>query len=113
MEIRALIEKYKNEIVEKTQEIIRIRSVEGTPAEDKPFGDGPYKALEYAVNLSKEMGFKVEEFDGYAAHAEIGQGDELVGILVHLDVVPEGEGWEYDPYGGKFMMARSTVGGCR
>jgi len=101
MEIRALIEKYKNEIVEKTQEIIRIRSVEGTPAEGKPFGEGPYKALEYAVNLSKEMGFKVEEFDGYAAHAEIGQGDELVGILVHLDVVPEGEGWEYDPYGGE------------
>ena len=27
--------------------------------------------------------------------------DETVGILVHLDVVPEGDGWDYDPYGGE------------
>ena len=27
--------------------------------------------------------------------------DETVGVLVHLDVVPEGEGWTYPPYGGE------------
>ncbi|HSH35443.1 dipeptidase PepV, partial [Schnuerera sp.] len=30
-----------------------------------------------------------------------GDGDETVGILVHLDVVPEGDGWTYPPYEGE------------
>ena len=33
--------------------------------------------------------------------AEWGQGDETIGILVHLDVVPEGRGWTYPPYGAE------------
>ena len=31
-------------------------------------------------------------------YAEIGQGEDLIGILVHLDVVPAGEGWISPPF---------------
>jgi len=44
---------------------------------------------------------KTENFDGYAGHAEYGEGEEIIGILVHVDVVPEGSGWSYNPYGGE------------
>lgn len=101
MKFVELVESYKDEIINTTQKMVSIKSVEGEEKPNMPFGEGPYKALEYALNLSKEMGFKTKNFDGYAGHAEFGEGTETVGILVHLDVVPEGEGWTYPPYNGE------------
>jgi succinyl-diaminopimelate desuccinylase len=34
-------------------------------------------------------------------YAEYGQGDEMIAVLGHLDVVPEGDGWSYPPYGAE------------
>lgn len=96
-----LVDSYKDDIIKTTQELVNIKSVEGVERKGMPFGEGPYKALEYALNLSKEMGFETANLDGYAGHAEFGEGEETVGILVHLDVVPEGEGWTYPPYEGE------------
>ena len=31
------------------------------------------------------------------AYAEVGTGSPLMGILVHLDIVPAGEGWIMTP----------------
>ena len=101
MEFTDLIQSYKEDIIQKTQELIQIKSPEESPKEGMPFGEGPYNALKYAVGLSQDLGFKTKEFDGYAAHADFGEGEETVGILVHLDVVPEGDGWTYSPYGGE------------
>lgn len=101
MEFIKLAESYKEDIIKSTQDIIRIKSVEEEAKPNMPFGEGPYKALEFALNLCEEMGFKTKNFDGYAGHADLGDGEETVGILVHLDVVPEGDGWTYPPYGGE------------
>ena len=30
---------------------------------------------------------------------EYGEGEEMVGVLGHVDIVPLGEGWNYDPLG--------------
>ena len=96
-----LIDSYEDNIIKSTQEIIRIKSVEAEAKPNMPFGEGPYKALEKALELSKEMGFDTKNLEGYAGYAEFGEGEETVGVLVHLDVVPEGEGWTYPPYGGE------------
>lgn len=96
-----LIDSYEKNIIKSTQEIIRIKSVEAEAKPNMPFGEGPYKALEKALELSKEMGFDTKNLEGYAGYAEFGEGDETVGVLVHLDVVPEGEGWTYPPYAGE------------
>ena len=45
-----------------------------------------------------EDGFTPKNVDGYAGHLEMGQGEDLVGILCHLDVVPAGDGWSHDPF---------------
>lgn len=90
----------QSKIVESTQEILRFRSVEGQKDGDMPFGKDVHDCLIYTLNLAEELGFRTKNVDNYAGHAEIGEGDEIVGILVHLDVVPEGEGWDHDPYGG-------------
>lgn len=96
--IDELIERYKDEFVEDLKKLIAIRSVRGETKEDAPFGEGPKKALEIALDIAKRMGFNVKNVDNYAGHVQFGEGGKLYAALGHLDVVPEGEGWETDPY---------------
>lgn len=85
-------------MIEDLQTLIRIKSVEGKAAEGMPFGPGPKAVLDAALALCERLGFQTKNLDGYAGYAEFGQGEEVVGILAHLDVVPEGDGWEFPPY---------------
>lgn len=92
---------YKEDVIKSIQEAVRIKSVEESPLPDKPFGNGPAEALHFFLNLGKSMGFEVENFDNYAGHIDFGFGRETIGILGHVDVVPEGEGWSHPPYAGE------------
>lgn len=113
MDFLNLIDLYENEIVSSTQEIISIKSVEDKPLPGMPFGEGPYKSLEYILRLGESMGFIGKNLEGYAGHLDLGTGEEVVGVLAHVDVVPEGEGWSYPPFGGEIhngnIYGRGTV----
>lgn len=89
----------KNEIIESVLGCVKINSVETEPEEGKPFGKGVNDALEYALSLAERMGFKTANIDGYAGYAEYGDGEEMVAVLGHLDIVPVGDGWTHDPFG--------------
>ncbi|MDW7672301.1 MAG: dipeptidase PepV [Bacillota bacterium] len=95
------IEKYRESIVHHTQQLVRIKSVESEPRPGMPFGEGVHHALTYMLNLAAEQGFETVNVDGYAGHADYGAGEEILAVLVHLDVVPEGTGWDYPPYGAE------------
>ncbi len=97
------IEKYKNEIIRELQHVVQIKTVLDTPVDKGPFGKGNKECLEYVLSLCQRLGFKVKNLDGYCGYAEVGEGDELVGIIGHLDVVPEGDGWLYPPYSGEIV----------
>jgi len=101
MDLNRIVESYREEMIRSTQELVAIPSVEGEPQPGKPFGENVYKALDYMLTLGKELGFETKNVDGYAGHIELGQGEKMLGILTHLDVVPEGSGWTYPPYGGE------------
>lgn len=101
MNFDSIVDSLENDIIQGTQQIIRIKSIEEPALPGKPFGEGVNNALEYVLNLAKELGFTTENLDGYAGYAEYGEGKETLGILVHLDIVPEGDGWTYPPYGGE------------
>lgn len=73
-----------------------------------PFGEGCREALDYMLDLCDGFGFRTKKVgDGLMGWAEIGEGDEIVGILAHLDVVPEGSGWNYPCFG----LTEETVDG--
>lgn len=91
---------YKDEIINHLCELIKIKSVKDKAAPGKPYGEGAYAALLYMLDLASSLGFKTKNIDGHAGYAEYGQGEKIAAVLVHLDVVPEGEGWTYPPYGG-------------
>lgn len=91
----------KEAMIKSLQELIGIRSVLGDTRSNMPFGEGVHKALMYMLNKGDALGLNTKNVDNYSGHIEIGEGKEILGILVHLDVVPEGSGWQFDPYGGE------------
>lgn len=99
--INKAVDEMKEEIINATQELIRIKSVESEPEPGAPFGRKVRECLDKTLEICRGLGMKTENFDGYAGHAEYGEGEEIVGILVHVDVVPEGSGWSHNPYGGE------------
>ncbi len=97
------LSKYHGDIIKEIQNIIKIKTVLDTPVENGPFGIGNKQCLEYVLNLCAKLGFKTVNLDGYCGYAQIGEGEEIFGIVSHLDVVPEGEGWDFGPYSGEIV----------
>lgn len=88
------------EFLQAVLDLIAIDSVALTDvSEAAPYGAGPARALAYVMDLCRRLGLRTEEPEGKTAWAEIGQGEEIVGVLGHLDVVPAGDGWTRNPKG--------------
>ncbi len=93
------IDELKEQIVSSTCELIKIPSVNAeSDNPSMPFGKDCSRALEYVLDLANNLGFKTKNIDGYCGYVEFGEGEELMGIIGHLDVVPEGENWTYPPF---------------
>lgn len=91
----------QNKLVESIKELVSIPSIIDEPAKDCPFGTNIDNALKKALEICEHLGFKTYcHPEGYYGYAEIGSGDELVGILGHLDVVPTGglDVWKHNPF---------------
>lgn len=88
----------KEDIIKSVQQCVRIKSVENINEGGTPFGIGVQKALEFCLELSVNFGFDVKNLDNKIGYAQYGNGEEMIAILGHLDVVPEGDGWTYNPY---------------
>ena len=96
-----IIESYKDDLLADLEGLLRIPSVldPDTASDQAPFGQGIQQALDYMLDLGRRDGFLAKDVDHYAGHLEIGQGDKLLGILCHLDVVPaDPQQWDTDPF---------------
>ncbi len=106
------IDGHMDEIVQSLQGVLKIPSVKANPSNGAPFGRSVREALDYTLSLCDNLGFRTRCIDGYAGDAEFGEGTEYVGVLGHLDVVPEGDGWQYPPYGatleGGYLYSRGS-----
>lgn len=97
------VNKRKTQLIKDTQEFLQIKSVldeeNGTP--EAPLGVGIQEALQYMLKKGENDGFTVKDVEHLAGHIEMGKGEDILGILCHVDVVPEGDGWSSDPYGAE------------
>lgn len=99
------------------KELISIKSVAEDPENPKdpkkPFGEGVDKAFNFMLSKGTEFGFYPVDIDGYGGHIEYGEGEKIMGVVVHLDCVPEGDGWSHDPFGGEIeegkMYGRGSI----
>jgi len=90
----------RENLIADLQTLISFSSIQGEPEEDKPFGLEVDRCLKAFLQRAQEMEMRTENLEGYAGTVEIGNGDEMLGILCHLDVVPAGNDWDYDPFTG-------------
>ncbi len=89
------------------QALIRIPSVKRAPEGKFPLGEPIQQALDHTLKLAEKLGFPGgQDIDGYAGYIETGAGEEMLGVLAHLDVVPAGEGWTTEPFGGEIRDGR-------
>ena len=91
----------KDQMIACLQENLRIPSVEGTPAEGAPYGVEVRRSLDHALAAAEALGFRTVNVDGHMGWCEFGESEEMVAVLGHLDVVPAGNGWTVEPYGGE------------
>lgn len=113
MDIKEQIHESTEEMLENMGRLVTIDSQLGTPAEGMPFGEGPAKVLHEALKIAEELGFRTVNLDNYCGYAEMGEGEEIVGIAGHLDIVPAGGDWTYDPFRltreGDYVYGRGTT----
>ncbi len=93
------MEKYFDDIVKSTVELIKFDSSLKESEEGYPFGKGAGDCLAYFLSLAESMGFETHDYDHYVGEVVFGEGKPFA-ILAHLDVVPAGSGWKYPPFGG-------------
>ena len=98
------------EIIRQISEIIKFNSSQAPAEEGAPFGKGAKQALDYFLKLADEMGFETINYDGYAGEVIFGEGEEFA-VLAHLDVVPAGNGWTREPFGGQIDYENRRVWG--
>ncbi len=81
--------------------LLKIKTVRGDCGEvtkKAPLGKGINDAIEYMLRIGDSFGFKTKNLDGYCGYIEMGEGEELLGILCHLDVVSADGEWICDPF---------------
>jgi succinyl-diaminopimelate desuccinylase len=96
--IDGLIEKYTKDLVADTIKLVNIKSVQGKPCRNAPFGKGPKKVLDTFAKMSKKAGFYNKDYKVGVISAAFKKEKPDLGIWIHGDVVPEGDGWNFDPY---------------
>ena len=96
---RFIAENERN-IVRDIGRVVAVNSVldPSTAKEGMPFGDGPAKALEVGLDIAKELGLETYNCENYIGYASIGDSEDYLATITHLDVVPAGEGWTGDPF---------------
>jgi len=97
-----LAEKALPEYLAKTCELLKVPTVLQKYNEedlDAPFGVPIRQALDLMLAYGESDGFQTKNIENYAGHIEMGDGEEVLGILGHLDVVPAGGKWNYPPFG--------------
>lgn len=100
------IDSMRDDMVATLSELISYPSCRQDAKAGAPFGEDARRCLDRALEICSGFGLKTRCFDGYAGTAELygesGDGKEpaepVLGILAHLDVVPAGDGWSFEPF---------------
>lgn len=103
-EIESYLDQNWETIVSDIEKLVSIPSTADPATADvasgKPFGEAPALALESVLQIAADMGLETTNMDGYIGYADWkGETDTQLGIIGHVDVVPAGPGWTFEPFG--------------
>ena len=92
------LQKAKKTMIEDIKTIVKMPSVEGTFQQGAPFGKDIALTLDKVLEIAQSLGFETKNLDHYIGYAQYGKGEDYIGIIGHLDVVPTGLGWKHPPF---------------
>ena len=108
------LDAHKDELIRDLSDFVNRRSVSRSDlaAPGAPFGEENAEMLKFALKRVSEYGFSVKNGNGYYGTAHAGDDGNAIGLIAHLDVVPEGVNWIYPPYQatlqGDFLFGRGS-----
>lgn len=94
------IENATDALIRDVVKLVRIDSVRGEPANGAPFGLGPKQVLDTVIEMGQAEGFCPVDYGMGVASISMHPGQPDLGIWLHGDVVPVGDGWIYPPFEG-------------
>lgn len=109
MDWLTIAKQYEQEYIDKTTALLQIPTLLDEFDEtnlEEPFGKPIRQALDWSLETAKQDGFLTKDIDHYAGHIEMGEGEEVLGILGHLDVVPTGGNWRNPPFSATYENGR-------
>ncbi|MFA5676155.1 MAG: hypothetical protein WDA65_06485, partial [Christensenellales bacterium] len=93
-------EPYRHEMTRLLKNFLKIKSVKSAALPNMPYGKGIFDALMFIQNTAEKMDIECVNLFGHMAYVDYGDGQEMLGILTHIDVVPEGDGWTMGAFEG-------------
>ena len=97
-QIKEKVAESKDEMVKALQDCLKIKSITGE--------EGVSAALDFYIKLAEGMGFTAKKIENLGGLIEYGDGQKTIGIIVHLDTVPEGAGWNHPPFEGQVQEGK-------
>lgn len=111
-QIKKYLTEHQSDMLDDLRSLVEIPSVRDCEKPDAPFGENCARVIKRAEKMISDAGFKTKNTGNYILTADLGDDVEL-GILCHLDVVPDGSGWTYPSYeltlDGDRLYGRGTI----
>ena len=114
--VDSYLQEHWEEMVADIRMLVSIPSTEdlSQAAPGAPWGPGPRAALDAVLDRAAEMGLTTHDVDGYLGFADLpGASETQIGIIGHMDVVPAGPGWTFEPFDvtrkDGYLIGRGTI----
>lgn len=93
------IDAHRDELIADLITLVNIKSISGQGERDgAPFGQDCRDVLDATLAMGQAYGLVPEDYEGYVGRLSLRPGFADIGIWGHLDVVPEGDNWIFEPY---------------
>lgn len=106
------LEAHQEEMFEDIAGLVAIPTVVQEQEGGYPYGSALARAVLYMGELAEKYGFRWQNHDWHCVSISYGEGEGQLGIWGHLDIVPPGDDWIYQPYECKriknFLLGRGT-----
>jgi succinyl-diaminopimelate desuccinylase len=96
--IGAWFQSHRNQMINDIKTLVSIRSVAEDGGAEAPYGPGCKKALDTYLAIARRLHFSVKNFENHCAAVCLSEKDKTIAFWNHLDVVPEGDGWDFEPF---------------
>lgn len=114
--IEELVEQHRDAIVQGLSSLVKFKTVSGGKTEEdkKAWREEIERCLGYLGEQARDKGFEWKNVDNEYAFAQFeADSKPFVALPVHVDVVPVGEGWTHDPFGGEVDQECIWGRGCQ